>query len=160
MDRLDLDAENAEDRGAGNRRRAFLFVEVNLLALKLVEMGDALGDEDMILGVVELGDVMDAVVDIAIQDRVLALEVLQMLLLGDTHIDAAEKKDIEYVGPAAAPQDRQHAHAVHAVRLVDDRLDVLCDRRVGAGNAGSHNRDGVLVRLVLPVEKQLGRVLG
>ncbi len=107
--RLDRNVQQGEKRLPDKRRAAFLDVEVDLLACQLPEVLDvALGD-DVKFGVRQLGDVLDALVDIAVFDRIQLLVVVDHDAFGQAHIDALQVEDIEHVGDRAAREHRQNA---------------------------------------------------
>ena len=91
---LRLDVEGVENGVGGHFGLAVLQVEVDLLAAQIVVGLDVVSRQDLKLGIVELGDVLNALLDIGVQHRILLLEQPKIVLVDDAHVDVLEEQHI------------------------------------------------------------------
>ena len=142
-----VNIEQAENSLAADIGCAPWLPEVHRLAPQIFEFLNFRTRDEMIFGIVELSDVADALIDIAIQLRIKVLEKGQMILLGQTHVDPFQEQDIDNILPAAAPGDRQHAHIV-ALEIIEHVGEIGGVTDIGAVYAAADNTDRAAVALV------------
>ena len=144
------DIERIENRVGGDFGLAVLQVEVDLFAAQVVIGLDLVSCDDLKLRIIELGDILNTLLDVGVQHRILLLQQTKIVLIDDAHVDALEEEHIIHVLKTADAQNRQNADPVRA-QIVDDVADVLGEPRTCAGNAGHHDADGDIVGLTLLV---------
>ena len=120
------DIESIENAVGGHFGLAVLQVEVDVLALQIVIGLDFVSRENMKLGIVELRDVLNALLDIGIQHRILLLQESKIVLVDDSHVHVLEKQHVIQVLKSADPKNRQNAHPV-GPQIVHDVPDVLSE---------------------------------
>jgi hypothetical protein len=100
------------------------------------------------LGIVQLGDVLDALLDVRIELGIPFLQENEVVLVDDPHVDAFEELHVVEILQAADAQHRQDADAV-GPQIVHHIADVLGEPRAGAGQPGDHDGDRNVVGLPL-----------
>ena len=113
----------------------------------------------MKLGIVEFRYVLDALLDIGIQHRILFLQQPKIVLVHHSHVHVLEKQHIIDVLKSADAKNRQNAHPVRP-EVVHDVPDVLGEPGACTGDAGHHDGYGDIVGLAFFFIVADGRLLG
>src|SRR5207302_4951324 len=116
--------------------------------------------EHLKLGIVELGDVLNALLNVGVQRRILLLEQPKIVLVDDTHVDILEKQHIVHVLKSADAKHWQDANPL-GPQIVHDVPDVLGEPRARTRDTGHHDgyRDIVGLALFLIVAEPRSRFL-
>jgi hypothetical protein len=137
--------KNGPPRDIGGTQRP---IQAHSLSFEIAQALDALLGNQMKLGVIELGNVLNALLDRAVDARILLLEIQEMLLLRNGKINAAKELQVHEILRSAPPNNWDDAKGVpHGI--IQHILQIFGNRQVRASCALSHQRDGCDIRFIL-----------
>ena len=109
-----VDLQHVEDDLRGDLGLAVLEIEAHLLAAQVVEALDVAARQDVELGIVQLGDVLDALLDVGVELGIALFQEHEVVLVDHAHVDALEEQHVVEILQAAdarAPEARGYRPA-------------------------------------------------